>query len=104
MRCKFEGTVTIDGDSQSRLLQGAQSDATVGSPTDADIIRIVHRALQIYEARHPRPAHVNLKQAAEMLGISRHTVTKIMRMGKLRYNACGLIPIEQVDKLLVAAE
>ena len=104
MRCKFEGTVTIDGDSQSRLLPSAQSDATVGSLTDADIIRIVHRALETYEARHPRPIQVNMKQAAEMLGLSQPTVRKLMQFGKLRFNACGLIPIEQVDKLLVASE
>lgn len=104
MRCKFEGTVTIDGDSHGRLLPGVQNESATGSFTEADVIRIAHRALETYEARHPRPPHVTATQAAEMLGLSRQTVSKIMRAGRLRYNACGLIPIEQVDKLLTAAE
>jgi excisionase family DNA binding protein len=41
-------------------------------------------------------------QAAEMLGISRHTVSKMVHTGKLRLNGCGLIPISQVDALLEA--
>ncbi|WP_243772069.1 helix-turn-helix domain-containing protein [Burkholderia anthina] len=35
-----------------------------------------------------------------MLGLSRATVHKLMNAGKLRYNKCGQIPIEQVDALL----
>lgn len=44
-----------------------------------------------------RPHHVNQKQAAEMLGISHVTVGKLVRAGTLKLNACGLIPIEQID-------
>jgi excisionase family DNA binding protein len=45
-----------------------------------------------------------MKQAAEMLGVSQPTVRKIMHSGRLRFNKCGLIPIEQVDKLLAVTE
>lgn len=44
-----------------------------------------------------RPLHVNQKQAAEMLGLSHVTVAKMVKAGTLKLNACGLIPIEQVD-------
>jgi excisionase family DNA binding protein len=96
--------VSIDVDAQGRLLPAVQSDATVGSLTEADVIQIVHRALDLYTARHPRPTQVNMKQAAEMLGVSQPTVRKIMHSGRLRFNKCGLIPIEQVDKLLAVTE
>lgn len=104
MRCKFEGTVTIEGDSPSRLLPGAHNEAHAGSMTEADVIRIVHRALDLYKSRHPRPIQVNMTQAAKMLGLSVPTVRKLVHTGKLRFDKCGLIPIEQVDNLLAATE
>ncbi|WP_321899537.1 helix-turn-helix domain-containing protein [Paraburkholderia heleia] len=52
--------------------------------------------------RHPRPAHVTQQQAAEMLGMHRHTIRRFIETGKLRLNRCGLIPTEQVDALLSA--
>jgi len=60
------------------------------------------RALEIYAARHPRPSQVTIKQAADMLGLSRHTVSKMVHAGQFRLNKCGLIPIEQVDAALQA--
>ena len=68
--------------------------------TDTDAIEIAVRAVSIYAGRHPRPAQVTATQAAQMLGLSRPTVRKLMDAGRLRYNGCGLIPIEQVDALL----
>jgi len=59
-------------------------------------------AVEIYAQRHPRPAHVTLTQAAQMLELSRPTVRKLLSAGKLKLNGCGLIPIEQVDRLLRA--
>lgn len=61
------------------------------------------RAVQLYAERHPRPCHVTITQAAEMLGLSRHTVSKMVRLGQLKLNRCGLIPIEQVDRALEPA-
>lgn len=67
-----------------------------------DDLQIAIRAVELYDQRHPRPRHVTIGQAAEMLELSRPTVRKIMQAGKLRLNSCGLIPIEQVDRLLLA--
>jgi excisionase family DNA binding protein len=60
------------------------------------------QAVQIYAARHPRPVQVTITQAAQMLGLSRHTVAKMVRAGQLKLNRCGLIPIELVDAVLKA--
>jgi excisionase family DNA binding protein len=64
-------------------------------------IEIAERAVQLYAGRHPRPVQVTITQAAEMLGLSRHTVSKMVRAGQLKLNRCGLIPIEQVDAMLM---
>lgn len=69
----------------------------------SDIEELAVRAVQIYAERHPRPPHVTITQAADMLGLSRHTVSKMVRTGQLKLNKCGLIPIEQVDRALQAA-
>lgn len=66
-------------------------------------IEIAVKAVQIYAERHPRPCQVTITQAAEMLGLSRHTVAKMLRAGQFRLNKCGLIPIEQVDRALQPA-
>ena len=60
------------------------------------------KAIEIYASRHPRPSHVTQRQAAEMLGRSEPTIRKMIRNGDFRLNACGLIPIEQVDAALAA--
>ncbi|HJP70035.1 MAG TPA: hypothetical protein VJ846_14155 [Sphingomicrobium sp.] len=66
----------------------------------SEIEELAVRAVEIYAERHPRPPHVTITQAASMLALSRHTVSKMVRMGQIRLNKCGLIPIEQVDALL----
>jgi hypothetical protein len=66
-----------------------------------DEIQIALRAVQLYAERHPRPPHVTMIQAGEMLGLSRHTISKMVKTGHLKLNRCGLIPIEQVDRLLL---
>lgn len=66
-------------------------------------LKIALQAVRLYAESHPRPAHVTMVQAAEMLGLSRHTVSKMVHTGKLRLNGCGLIPIAQVDALLEPA-
>lgn len=63
-------------------------------------IEMAVKAVQIYAERHPRPCQVTITQAAEMLGLSRHTVSKMVRAGQFKLNGCGLIPIEQVDRAL----
>lgn len=70
--------------------------------TDQEALDIAVRAVAIYAQRHPRPVQVTVTQAAEMLGLSRPTVHKMMSAGLLRYNKCGLISIEYVDALLAS--
>lgn len=60
------------------------------------------RAVAIYAARHPRPLHVTITQAAEMLGRSRPTVRKMLLENRVRSNAAGSIPIEAIDRLLAS--
>lgn len=64
--------------------------------------RIARRAVQLYAESHPRPPQVTMIQAGEMLGLSRHTISKMVRAGQFKLNKCGLIPITQVDAALEA--
>jgi prolyl-tRNA editing enzyme YbaK/EbsC (Cys-tRNA(Pro) deacylase) len=70
--------------------------------TETDAIDIAVKAVALYAARHPRPAHVTITQAAEMLGRSRQTVSKTLVAQGIRINALGSIPIEAIDRLLVS--
>ncbi|WP_232441771.1 helix-turn-helix domain-containing protein [Burkholderia ubonensis] len=67
---------------------------------EARELRIALLAVEMYASRHPRPAQVNQKQAAEMLGVSARTVHNMIKFGTLKLNRCGLIPIDLVDALL----
>lgn len=69
--------------------------------TGASLLATAGKAVELYAMRHPRPPHVTQQQAALMLGLHRHTISKFVDSGKLRLNRCGLIPIEQVDALLM---
>lgn len=68
-----------------------------------DSLDVAVQAIKIYAEMHPRPTHVTQVQAAEMLHMSRDTVRKLIRHGVLKLNACGLIPIEQIDAARRAA-
>lgn len=70
--------------------------------TQSDALKTAIHALELYANRHPRPPHVTMTQAAHMLDLSRQTVRKLVHSGALRLNGCGLIPIEQVDKILLS--
>ena len=59
-------------------------------------------AVQVYAELHPRPSHVNQKQAAFMLDKSVTTVKKMINSGVLKLNKCGMIPIHDIDRALVA--
>lgn len=47
-----------------------------------------------------RPEQVNYTDAGKILGMSRQTVAKMVKSGSIRLNACGLIPIAEIDKVL----
>lgn len=68
--------------------------------TEQETLSLAIKAVEIYAARHPRPPHVTISQAAEMLGRSRNTVATMLSRHRIPLNACGQIPIECVDRLL----
>ncbi|WP_081071119.1 DNA-binding protein [Burkholderia territorii] len=70
--------------------------------TEADVLNTAIKAVEIYAARHSRPPHVTITQAAEMLGRNRSTVTAMLTRYRISLNACGQIPIESVDRLLAS--
>ncbi|ELW9448954.1 DNA-binding protein [Burkholderia cenocepacia] len=70
--------------------------------TEADVLNTAIKAVEIYAARHPRPPHVTITQAAEMLGRNRSTVTAMLSRYRIPLNACGQIPIESVDRLIAS--
>lgn len=60
--------------------------------------------LKLIKSTHPRPVHVNLRQAAEMLNVSEPTARKLLRSGKIKLNDAGLIPITEIDKFALPAD
>lgn len=68
--------------------------------TEEQMLLIAQRAVALFEKQSPRPPQVNQKQAAEMLGVSARTMHNMIKVGTLRLNRCGLIPIDQIDLLL----
>lgn len=65
-------------------------------------LEIAFQAVRLYAETHPRPLHVTLGQAAEMLGIPMDSLMKMMSGKKLRLNECGLIPIGDIDLVLAS--
>lgn len=70
--------------------------------TEKDALDIAVKAVALYAARHPRPLHVTITQAAEMLGRSRQTVRNYLVENGIRLNALGSIPIEAIDRLMIS--
>lgn len=67
-----------------------------------EVIETAVKAVQIYAETHPRPPHVTQKQACEMLGKSHVTVRKMVRLGLIKLNKFGDIPITEIDRVLAA--
>lgn len=68
--------------------------------TTIDPFETAVRAVRFYAESHPRPSQVTQAQAAEMLNISRATVSRMVRAGTIRLNAAGMISISEIDRLL----
>lgn len=68
--------------------------------SEEQILQIAQRAVHLFEQQPPRPVHVTQSEAADMLGLSRATVGKLVRTGELRLNGVGRIPIGQIDMFL----
>jgi hypothetical protein len=84
---KIDQTVEVSETEISLMIQDA-------------VERGVTKALSL----HPRPSSVNLICAAEMLDISRRTVSTMVRDGRIRTNILGRIPITEIDKVLAASD
>jgi excisionase family DNA binding protein len=65
-----------------------------------ETLQIAHAAVRLYAETHPRPVQVTQSQAAEMLGMSRPTVSKLVKSGVLKLNRCGLIPVAEIDRVI----
>jgi len=71
--------------------------------TEADIEAVARRAVQLYAEAHPRPSSVTQDQAAEMAGVSRMTIHRMLKGNKLKLNAFGRIPTADLDKAITGA-
>lgn len=67
---------------------------------DYELIQIAEAAIKRYAETHPRPPHVNQRQAAAMLDLSEKTVSVMVKSGRLRLNHLGFIPITEIDRVL----
>jgi DNA-binding transcriptional regulator LsrR (DeoR family) len=65
--------------------------------TDIDTVL---KAIQLYAEMRPRPSQVTQTQAAEMLCLSRPTVSRLVKSGQIRLNKCGMIPVTEIDRVL----
>lgn len=68
--------------------------------TEQTLIECAAKAVQIYAEQHPRPSQVTMVQAAQMLGLSAQTISKMVRQGRLPLNGLGMIPITEIDRAL----
>jgi excisionase family DNA binding protein len=65
-----------------------------------DVLAIATKAVQIYAETHPRPVQVTQEQAAEMLSLSRATISRMVAAGHIRLNKFGRIPMAEIDQML----
>lgn len=63
-------------------------------------LEIATKAVQLYAETHPRPSQVTQEQAAEMAGVSRMTIHRMIKSGQLKLNKFGRIPTAEIDKAL----
>lgn len=70
--------------------------------SEDQLLQVALKAVQIHSEIHPRPPQVTQQQAADMLGMSRHTVAKMVKAGIIKLNKCGLITVTDVDALLAS--
>ncbi len=66
----------------------------------SEIEAVALRAVPFYPESHPRPSSVTQEQAAEMAGVSRMTISRLVRAGKLKMNGLGRIPTAEVDRVI----
>lgn len=70
--------------------------------TRAEALEIAVKAVQIYAETHPRPSQVKHDQAAEMVGVSRGTISKMVKAGVIKLNKFGRIPVSEIDRAIAS--
>jgi excisionase family DNA binding protein len=80
-----------------RRRSARQVDGTVDAAT---ALSIALKAVQLYAETHPRPSQVTQDQVAEMVGVSRATVSRMVKAGQLKLNKFGKVSISEVDRAL----
>mgnify|MGYP003505425893 FL=1 len=65
-------------------------------------VDIALKAVQLYAETQPRPSQVTQDQAAEMAGVSRGTISKMIKSGRLKLNEFGRIPVSEIDRAIAA--
>lgn len=68
----------------------------------SDTVEIAVKAIQIYAETHPRPSQVTQDQAAEMVGVSPATISRMVKAGVLKLNKFGRIPVSEIDRAIAA--
>lgn len=58
-------------------------------------------AVRAYDESHPRPKLVSKTQAAEMLGITYPTLSRLIEAGHIRVNQIGKIHVSEIDRQLL---
>lgn len=66
-------------------------------------LRIALKAIQLYAESHPRPSQVTQDQAAEMVGVSAATISRMVKAGELKLNKFGRISIGEIDRALCSS-
>ena len=70
---------------------------------ELEVLTIAAKAVRLYVESHPRPVSVTQVQAATMLNVSKPTVCRMVRTGRIKLNALGQIPISEIDRVLASS-
>ena len=65
-------------------------------------VEIALKAVQMYAETHPRPSQVTQDQAAEMVGVSPATISRMVKAGVIKLNKFGRIPVSEIDRAIAA--
>lgn len=65
-------------------------------------VDIALKAVQLYAETHPRPSQVTQDQAAEMVGVSPATISRMVKAGMIKLNKFGRIPVSEIDRAISA--
>ena len=77
-------------------------DKNDSNANDASKFEIAAKAVQMYAETHPRPSQVTQDQAAEMVGVSPATISRMVKSGNIKLNKFGRIPVSEIDRAISA--